>query len=469
MSSYKINRRVSISNTDPYFPSISFCDLNPLSYRKIEAYKDDVQLANHLMKIIERNHNAVRAIEQEFRREMNYFDINITKEEIPKLSSDFKEFILSCRYEGELCNASFFVPFYDPYYGQCYRFPSQPLVAKHVGHLFAFQLFLNVNQSDYIPYVADDPGIILSIHENGYRPYLQSNGFAVSPGFKTDISLFQKRIERKKEVFGSKDLCDDSGQYTNIQTCFELCVEKIVEKSCNCSPTMSNVNLGLWICDGVEELQCMANAEKGTENCSCKNPCSEIQYATFRSMTTWPGKSYVGVLDAILKQRGVAYQDMRESLLFINIYFSSLQEEITEEELAYTVENFWSDIGGSLGLWVGMSVISLGEILELGILILRFIKKRSIRLLTTEVKRAAAEDKLNDGLNQIIKGFNDINDEKQEGRTEFNDGLNKIINSVNILTAEQQSRDNDQNGNYSDSMGRNVQPGQYNVFADHMI
>lgn len=45
------------------------------------------------------------AIEQEFRREMNYFDMNITKEEIPKLSSDFKEFILSCRYEGELCNA----------------------------------------------------------------------------------------------------------------------------------------------------------------------------------------------------------------------------------------------------------------------------------------------------------------------------------------------------------------------------
>lgn len=116
-----------------------------------------------------------------------------------------------------------------------------------------------------------------------------------------------------------------------------------------------------------------------------------------------------------------------------------------------------------------MSVISLGEILELGILILRFIKKRSVRLLTTEVKRAAAEDKLNDGLNQIIKGFNDMNDEKQEGRTEFNDGLNKIINSLNILTAEQQSRDNDQNSNYSDSMGRNVQPEQYNVFADHMI
>lgn len=128
-----------------------------------------------------------------------------------------------------------------------------------------------------------------------------------------------------------------------------------------------------------------------------------------------------------------------------------------------------SDIGGSLGLWVGMSVISLGEILELGILILRFIKKRSVRLITTEVKRAAAEDKLNDGLNQIIKGFNDMNDEKQEGRTEFNDGLNKIINSLNILTAEQQSRDNDQNGNNSDSMGRNVQPEQYNVFADHMI
>ncbi|XP_071177494.1 acid-sensing ion channel 2-like [Mytilus edulis] len=401
---------------------------------------------------------------------MNYFDINITKKAVRKLSPDFKEFVLSCKYEGELCNESSFMPFFDPYYGQCYRFPRKPLVTKHVGQLFAFQLFLNVNQSDYIPYVADDPGVVLSIHENGYRPYLQSNGFSVSPGFKTDISLFQKRMLRKKEVFGNTDLCDDSGEFTNIQACFELCIEKIIEKNCNCSPTLSDVSLGLWICDDAEELQCMAQAEKSSDNCSCKEPCNEIKYETFRSMTTWPGRSYVGVLDAILKQRGVAYQDLRESLLFVNIYFSSLQEEVTEEELAYTIENFWSDIGGSLGLWVGMSVISLGEVLELGILILRFIKKRSVRLLSTDHKRGEAEDKLNDGLNQIIKGFNGMNEEKQEGRTEFNDGLNKILKSINMLTAEQQKRENDENANYSEiSIVENALPKQYNVFPDHVL
>ncbi|VDI05522.1 Hypothetical predicted protein [Mytilus galloprovincialis] len=173
----------------------------------------------------------------------------------------------------------------------------------------------------------------------------------------------------------------------------------------------------------------MTEAVKRIDSCGCKEPC-------------------------------------RESLLFINIYFTSLQEEITEEELAYTVENFWSDIGGSLGLWVGMSVISLAEILELGILILRLFRKRTFRLHTKEQKRANAEAKLNAGLNQIIKGFNDINEDEKGGRIEVHDGLTKIINSINILAAEKQKSENDQNAiEISILENDRMQPEQNNVYA----
>ncbi|VDI62719.1 Hypothetical predicted protein [Mytilus galloprovincialis] len=295
--------------------------------------------------------------------------------------------------------------------------------------LDTYLLFLNVNQSDYIPYVSDDPGVVLSIHENGYRPFLQSNGFSVSPGFKTDISLVQRRKERNRAVFGSNDLCDDSGKFRNLQACFEVCKETVVEKNCNCSPTLSDIHLGLGLCENITELQCMTEAVKRIDSCGCKEPC-------------------------------------RESLLFINIYFTSLQEEITEEELAYTVENFWSDIGGSLGLWVGMSVISLAEILELGILILRLFRKRTFRLHTKEQKRANAEAKLNAGLNQIIKGFNDINEDEKGGRIEVHDGLTKIINSINILAAEKQKSENDQNAiEISILENDRMQPEQNNVYA----
>ncbi|CAC5419316.1 unnamed protein product [Mytilus coruscus] len=374
-NTYKITTKVSILNTDLYFPSISFCDLNPLSLGKIIENKDKVNLAKHLMAVIKKNHDAIEGLK----------------------------------------NGT-----------------------------------IDIRNSDYIPYVADDPGVVLSIHENGHRPFLQSNGFAVSPGFKTDISIEQKRKERIRDA------------------CFEVCKETIVEKNCNCSPSLSDIHLGLGLCENITELQCMEEAEKRSDSCGCKEPCSEVQYKTFRSFTIWPGRSYVGVLDALLKERGLTYQDLRDSLLFINIYFTSLQEEITEEELAYTVENFWSDIGGSLGLWVGMSVISLAEILELGILILRFLRKRTFRLFTTEKKRANAEATLNDGLNQIIKGFYDINEDKQGGRIEFNDGLNKIINSINILAAEQQKIDNDQNSiEISIIANERVQPEQHNIYSSN--
>ncbi|VDI27689.1 Hypothetical predicted protein [Mytilus galloprovincialis] len=62
-----------------------------------------------------------------------------------------------------------------------------------MGHAMgkALQLLINVNQSDYVPYITSEAGIRLSIHEHDSEPVLENNGFSVATGFRTDVSLSQ--------------------------------------------------------------------------------------------------------------------------------------------------------------------------------------------------------------------------------------------------------------------------------------
>ncbi|CAG2223519.1 unnamed protein product [Mytilus edulis] len=268
-----------------------------------------------------------------------------------------------------------FVPFVDKYYGQCYRFPSKPIITTRAGPLFALQLLINVNQSDYVPYITSEAGIRLSIHEHDSEPVLENNGFSVATGFRTDVSLSQKRIERMPGT----TLCDTSNKFSSINACFEECVERNEEQKCPCSWTIADYETDVLIpfCYDNKALDCEMDARGNVTGCKCNNPCSEKQYIKTIHTSRWPAKNYEVLLDKILKRKGLSLSNTSDSLLQVNIYFSSLYEEVTEEILSFTFENFLSNIGGLLGLWIGMSAISIGELLELCFFILRSMMRRN--------------------------------------------------------------------------------------------
>ncbi|VDH93834.1 Hypothetical predicted protein [Mytilus galloprovincialis] len=163
--------------------------------------------------------DPILSASEEFRLAMSYVDfkddyINYTRRTIREMSADFSDFLLHCNFEGRPCNESVFVPFFDNYYGQCYRFPTEKITTRRAGPLFALKMLINVNQSDYVPYIASEAGIRLVIHEHGSQPYLENSGISVATGFRTDISLIQKRIER---IPGSTE-CDPRNKFKNINS-----------------------------------------------------------------------------------------------------------------------------------------------------------------------------------------------------------------------------------------------------------
>jgi hypothetical protein len=55
----------------------------------------------------------------------------------------------------------------------------------------------------------------------------------------------------------------------------------------------------------------------------------------------------------------------RQNTAYIEIYYEQLNFESLNETAGYTLVNLFSDLGGNIGLWIGFSLITVLEFLEL--------------------------------------------------------------------------------------------------------
>lgn len=53
------------------------------------------------------------------------------------------------------------------------------------------------------------------------------------------------------------------------------------------------------------------------------------------------------------------------NMVKVAIYYEDLNYELIAESKAYSYESLMSDIGGQMGMWVGLSAIALCEFIEL--------------------------------------------------------------------------------------------------------
>ncbi|XP_063397409.1 acid-sensing ion channel 4-A-like [Mytilus trossulus] len=76
---------------------------------------------------------------------------------------------------------------------------------------------------------------------------------------------------------------------------------------------------------------------------------------------------------------------LKENFVKIKLYFKEPAYDIWSEEASYDEIKMLADIGGSLGLFIGASVLSLGEILEVVAMCVRaFLRRRQNAIHTVD-------------------------------------------------------------------------------------
>ena len=153
----------------------------------------------------------------------------------------------------------------------------------------------------------------------------------------------------------------------------------------------------------VREMK-MKMSRNATANrlCGCFPPCNEITYDVTYSLAKWPAASfdgdeaYIDIFQTIdfpsrftVEDDGARKMEMYSNYFDpsnrrqamkdfsrLNVYIADSNVLKTEEAEEYSQSQLLSDIGGQLGLWVGISVITLAEALELIVDFCRYISTK---------------------------------------------------------------------------------------------
>ncbi|XP_062584908.1 amiloride-sensitive sodium channel subunit alpha-like [Saccostrea cucullata] len=397
------------------FPKVSFCNLSPMKFSKMLTYENLFKIINETATLtgvdmldfgtnVEKYLNLYQfsgllGIESTSdARNMFYQrmgELSLTN--LVELSPKKKEFIISCEYQGRPCLLNDVTAYRDEFYGICYRFiPSERNSVVSPGPQGGLTLTLNVDQQEYIPFIAGSAGVIMDITRNeedmeNRIPSMRRTGTLLSPNVETYIAL--SSVENIR-IPGTEKKCAD-GLDNDVAECIEYCVGMAAAKISGCAHEYTFIG-DQALCSSLKEIEsneyARMNLDISTLCSHCKIPCKELIYEKTLSMTTWPIDSYIPILKQQLKENGVNISQMDEldtsSYMKLHVFFSTLSTTMIKEEESYTFENFLSDIGGQLGLWAGISVLSLAEVVELLVLIVvGFFTRRNKTSTSTEAEK----------------------------------------------------------------------------------
>lgn len=155
-------------------------------------------------------------------------------------------------------------------------------------------------------------------------------------------------------------------------------------------------------CRSENQIKCVEIHEKTFFNSDslirksleiCPEDCDSTEYVKDISVAVYPSKDYIKELIANGNESlyESIYNNYRGTHLAINFYYSTLTETAVQEVPTLTELDILSNIGGTLGLFMGTSFLSFGELIELLILMINrylvdFGKKKNQNLKTKVVK-----------------------------------------------------------------------------------
>ena len=342
-------------------------------------------------------------------------------EEYESVGHQLRDLVLGCTFSDQPCAPSHFAAFTHQDYFNCYTFnggkaSGQTIVTQSMGPSAGLSLILyletdsghNIHNGSYHRYlnVGASAGVRVVIHPQNTRPYPLEQGLDIPPGFSASINLRYKTYTLLGEPYGE---ClgehTASDQYTYTMTdCLLVCQQLYVIDTCGCISSLLPLSdsasslpyCGRWhvrqlqhLADFLHRVTCereaMVNFTSYKQRCGCVAACESQEYTSRLSYSHWPIhtsqqdfyqqyvldnpahpslKAYTNLWP--LNMSGILQNDLiTKNFARVNIYIQDPTVEVHSQMASYELPNLASDIGGTFGLWIGMSLITWCEVLEL--------------------------------------------------------------------------------------------------------
>lgn len=285
---------------------------------------------------------------------------------------------------------------YSAIYGNCYKFNSGNKVpiktSFNLGELNGLNLRINIgNQKENLFPIQFSTGARIFVHKQFILP-LNFEGINVQVGTTTNIQLTKVVTENVPTPYSD---CQDLTNYNSIlfnfiknssfiyrqKDCWDLCYQMNIIHKCGCYD-LERIgyykNKPCYLSN--QDFKCMKEAYKDfaklvyNENCTneCPMECKSESYDLKMQYSNFPSRAYSKFI--ISQNNSIEFSDMdkqnlfqvyREQYLQVKIYFDDFKYMSISEQKKTTEIELGANIGGTLGLFIGVSILSFVELIEL--------------------------------------------------------------------------------------------------------
>ena len=334
---------------------------------------------------------------------------------------------MSCTYDNKPCSINDFKVYNDSLFGTCVRFntgknrsnhdvPIKLLQRPDITNAFRLELF--VGAPEYHPCWSSQAGALVVVHNKSEAPLHSKDGVKVPVGFESNFLVRKTVVQRQSAPYSDciVDLTDpyayDSALYTQTVKKYGLYLQKWCIQ--NCATDSLNADNAILCANYTNAtsptyIECYANQVNLSnyyKDCLqyCPAACDTYSFGFSHGSSQYPSLAYAEYLmnqtwfTSKYPYENPSYDQIRNSILAINIYFPVLEYTLITEIPAVTIATllgklqaisrvkkpackslivsfllFAANLGGQLGLFLGCSILSFVEIAEI-ILELVFIK-----------------------------------------------------------------------------------------------
>ncbi|CAB3411061.1 unnamed protein product [Caenorhabditis bovis] len=203
-----------------------------------------------------------------------------------------------------------------------------------------------------------ETGFQILIHENGKFPQIAKNSIAVPPGEWIHASIDLKNISLLDQT--NWGFCQQNFNKTphldikyTLPHCEMECELEHVWSKCNCIPfkyfsKLKNLTETHY-CTPLELYKCREIVKD--INCECFSECDLLEFDTISTFSELPERKF-----------GMSHDYIRSNLSSASIFFQHISYERHEQQKQMQAADLLSSIAGSMGLFLGMSTVTLLEI-----------------------------------------------------------------------------------------------------------
>ena len=295
------------------------------------------------------------------------------------------EFFISCTWNSDiLLNCS---ELFEKVYtnnGFCYSFyrhfdnsATDDFVLSQSGLDFSLTLAIDIHQEQYtVGVTSEGAGVTFITHEHNTIPHARQNTVSLAPGFEHNVAISKFVTKRLPPPYTDIDCVDEkeAASYSR-DACLKECQSRDTYRDCDCR-VADNRYEECTVCD---QFTCIRKDLPTYHNgkCKCKPSCKETFFQSKVSSLLYPSDGLIPLMVTRIPNR-YTIEDIRNNVLKLKVYFERMDYTLSQEKPSITAWQLVCDLGGSLGLCLGASLITVVEFGEMFVItISKYLSKKS--------------------------------------------------------------------------------------------